>query len=312
MRRSKLAITAAMLTMLAGGYVVYAQQYDANGERGAGQTGQTQTRRQSEFDRSGQNQTSGQSQTQTPYRAGFRGQGQPGMTSLTDWQIVEWLDVDNQNEIAMAEIAEQKASSDEVKKFARQMAQEHSDFGQKLDRTIGNARNGRQQRQNGQFSQGRPQQQQGQFAQGRPQQQQGQFAQGRPPQRGQFAQGGMQQQGLDLVALKHQLGEQCRQSATRELQQKSGSEFDKCYIGMQIAAHMEMLDTLKVMSRYASPELDQVIEKGEETTQQHLEHAKKLIASLEGRSSDSDSSSRSARRESRDESSESSESRSKR
>ena len=306
MRRSKLAVAAAMLTMLAGGFVVHsqAQQYDADGERGAGQTERSQTRRQNESDRSEQ------SQTQTPYRAGFRGQAQPGMTSLTDWQIVAWLDVDNQNEIAMAEIAEQKASSDDVKKFARQMAEEHADFRQKLDRTIGGARNGRQPRQTGQSSPGR-QQQQGQFAQGRPQQQ-GQFTQGRQQQPGQFAQGGMRQQGLDLVALKHQLGEQCRQSAARELQQKSGSEFDKCYIGMQIAAHMQMLDTLKVMSRYASPELDQVIEQGEQTTEQHLEHAKKLIASLEGRSSDSNASSRSARRESRDESSDSSESRSKR
>lgn len=221
------------------------------------------------------------------------------MTSFTDWQIVEWLDVDNQNEIALAEIAEQKASSDEVKKFARQMAEEHADFLQKLDRTIGSARNGRQQRQNGQSSTGRPQQQGGP-------------AQGRPRQQDQFAPNGTQQQGLDLVALKHELGEQCRQSASRELQQKSGSEFDKCYIGMQIAAHMQMLDTLKVMSRYASPQLDEVIEKGEETTQQHLDHAKKLIASLEGRSSGSNTSFRSAQRETRDESSESSESRSKR
>ena len=232
------------------------------------------------------------------------------MASLTDWQIVEWLDVDHQNEIALAEIAEQKASSDEVKKFARQMAEEHADLLQKLNRAIGNARSGRHQRQNGQSSTGRPQQQ-GRFAQGSPQPQ-GQFAQGRSPQQGQFASGGTQQQGLDLVALKHQLGEQCRQSASRELQQKSGSEFDKCYIGMQIAAHMQMLDTLKVLSRHASPQLDEVIEKGEEATQQHLEHAKKLIASLEGRSSDSNSSSGSAQRETHDESSEASESRSQR
>ena len=73
--------------------------------------------------------------------------------------------------------------------------------------------------------------------------------------------------------------------------------------------HMQMLDTLKVFSRYASPELDQLIEKGEETTQSHLDHAKKIIASLEGHS---DASSRSARRQTRDrdESSSSSEDRS--
>jgi len=279
MHRSMLAIAAVSAAMI-GGFAVQAQQNNASGNRNAGANRQEQTRRAGEFNENGQ----------TQYRAGYRGQAVQGMTSLTDRQIVEWLEVDNQNEIALAEIAEERASDSDVKKFARQMVDEHTEFLQKLNRTIGNSQIGQ------------PQQQPGQ-------QQIGQQRRQQPQQAGQFAQGRSQQQGLDLVALKHQLGEQCRQSASRELQQKSGAEFDKCYIGMQLGMHMQMLDTLKVFSRYASPELDQLIEKGEETTQSHLDHAKKIIASLEGQS---DASSRSARRQTRDrdESSSSSEERS--
>ncbi|HVW36901.1 MAG TPA: DUF4142 domain-containing protein [Pirellulales bacterium] len=287
MHRSMLAIAAVSAAMI-GGFAVQAQQNNVSGTRNAGAYRQEQTRRTGEFNENGQ----------TPYRTGFRGQAVQGMTSMTDRQIVEWLEVDNQNEIALAEIAEERASDSDVKKFAREMVDEHTQFLQKLNRTIGNSRIGQPQQQTGQQQSG--QQQLGQ--------QRRQTAQ-QPQQAGQFAQGRSQQQGLDLVALKHQLGEQCRQSASRELQQKSGAEFDKCYIGMQIGMHMQMLDTLKVFSRYASPELDQLIEKGEQTTQSHLDHAKKIIAALEGHS---DASSRSARRQTRDrdESSSSSEERS--
>ncbi|HEV7222715.1 MAG TPA: DUF4142 domain-containing protein [Pirellulales bacterium] len=240
-------------------------------------------------------------------RAGYRGQTGAQMASLTDWQIAEWLSVDNQGEVALAEIAEQQASDKDVKKFAQQMVDEHTEFLQKLQRLTGV---GRAEPRQGQVQPGQAQQGQAQPGQARPEGQvrQGQ-AQPRQPQQGQFQPGQLQpqqgrpQQGLDIVMVIHQLGEQCRQSASAELQRKQGSEFDKCYMGMQIGMHMQMLDTLKVMSRYASQELDQLIEEGEKTTESHLEHAKKIMASLEGRS---DSSARSARRDTKDRSSDSS------
>lgn len=103
-----------------------------------------------------------------------------------------------------------------------------------------------------------------------------------------------QPQGLNIVRLKQRLGQQCVASAEEELNQKDGDEFDKCFVGLQIAKHMEMLDTLKVFSRYASPELDELIEDAEQTTEEHLKHAKKLIKQLEAdqQSSSSRSSSR--------------------
>ena len=267
--RKSMAVVAASATMLA----TFCTLNLAFGQRGrlgenavqqAEQAGQAavqgqfgqRTQNQQQFQQNAPRQGQQFGRTQ----AGFRGQPQ-ARPSLTDWQIAEWLVVDNQGEIALAQQAEKSASSNEVKKFAQEMLDDHNKFLQKLERLVGVSAQGAQQRG------------------------------------GQQAGGRQQMQGLDIVMIKQQLGEQCRNSKTRELQQKQGSEFDKCYMGMQIGMHMEMLDTLKVFSRYASQQLDQLIEEGEQTTQTHLEHAKHIMASLEGKS---DSSARSARRESRD------------
>ncbi|HVX62776.1 MAG TPA: DUF4142 domain-containing protein [Pirellulales bacterium] len=199
-------------------------------------------------------------------QAGYRGQSS-ARPSLTDWQIGEWLMVDNQAEIALSEAAEKSASDDDVKEFAQDMRDKHHEVLQKLRKEVA------MQPRGGQPGGARPR--------------------GVPVRPG--ARQGMD--GLDLVSLKQQLGEQCRKSALQELQQKHGAEFDKCYMGMQIGMHMQMLDSLKVFSRYASPELDRLIEEGENSTQSHLERAKHIVASLEGRN---ESGARSARRKSRD------------
>ena len=302
MRKSLVAVAAA--ACLAAVYGLPAAQAQQAQNPSFGQRVEERVRQQIPGARQGQPARTDQNGQIIPrsgqVQAGYRGQPGVRMPSLTDWQIAEWLSVDNQGEVALAEIAEQQASDKDVKKFAQQMLDEHTEFLQKLQRLTGVGR--------GEPRQGQPGQ--GQQGQARPE---GQVRQGQAPQRqpqqGQFQPGQIQpqqgrpQQGLDLVMLKHQLGEQCRQSASRELQHKDGSEFDKCYMGMQIGMHMQMLDTLKVMSRYASQELDQLIEEGEKTTESHLEHAKKIMASLEGRS---DSSARSARRDTNDRSSDSS------
>ena len=302
MRKSLVAVAAA--ACLAAVYGLPAAQAQQAQNPSFGQRVEERVRQQIPGARQGQPARTDQNGQIIPrsgqVQAGYRGQPGVRMPSLTDWQIAEWLSVDNQGEVALAEIAEQQASDKDVKKFAQQMLDEHTEFLQKLQRLTGVGRGEPRQGQPGQGQQGqaRPEGQvrQGQAPQRQPQQ--GQFQPGQiQPQRGR------PQQGLDLVMLKHQLGEQCRQSASRELQRKDGSEFDKCYMGMQIGMHMQMLDTLKVMSRYASQELDQLIEEGEKTTESHLEHAKKIMASLEGRS---DLSARSARRDTNDRSSDSS------
>jgi putative membrane protein len=273
-------VAAAVAACLATIYGLPAAQAQQTEKPGLGQRIENNLRQRVSGAQQGQPAQpaqNGQVNQRGQVRVGYRGQPNARMPSLTDWQIAEWISVDNQGEVALAEIAEQHASDKDVKQFAQQMVDEHTEFLQKLQRLtgVGGAKQAQDQANREQVQQPR---------------------QNQAPQ-GQF------QQGLDLIALKHQLGDQCRQSASRELERKEGAEFDMCYMGMQIGMHMQMLDTLKVMSRHASQELDQLIEEGEKTTESHLEHAKRIMASLDGHR---DSNARSARRETKDRSSDSS------
>ena len=63
---------------------------------------------------------------------------------------------------------------------------------------------------------------------------------------------------------------------------KQGAEFDKCYIGQQIGAHVGMLAQLRGSKSFANPELQAVIAEGEQMATKHLEEAKKIMAELEG------------------------------
>jgi predicted outer membrane protein len=188
----------------------------------------------------------GQQQQQT-------GQQQPQVT-LADQQIAACLLVGNQGEIALAQLAEQKAKHKDVKEAAKQMVEDHTKLVHELNRWAGRWANN-QQAGAGQV----------------PQVQTGQFQNGQP----------MADQGLDFVAIHQQIGQQCLESAKREFNEKQGDEFDKCYIGQQIGAHMHMLDTLKVVRQHASPQFAQVLAQGEQTTQKHLDHLKHIMKELE-------------------------------
>jgi putative membrane protein len=73
----------------------------------------------------------------------------------------------------------------------------------------------------------------------------------------------------------------CMATAMEELDSKKGDEFDKCYVGMQIAAHQKMQSELAVLKDSVNtPELRQLVMQGHETTTQHLTHAKNLMETL--------------------------------
>jgi hypothetical protein len=71
------------------------------------------------------------------------------------------------------------------------------------------------------------------------------------------------------------------ETALRELKQKEGTEFDKCFMGFQVGAHLKMADTLEVFKKYASPELQSLLSEGETMTKEHLVKAKSLLRGAE-------------------------------
>jgi predicted outer membrane protein len=203
--------------------------------------------------------------------------------------IVACLTVENQGEVEIAKMASQKASNAEVKSFAQQMVKDHSAFLEKLNRlNLGEARS----TATGAAATDRADANTKADRTNPPSTKSDVSTTATDANRrstttaGQVGRSGDYGDYSQLTQIKQEIGKQCVQSMQRELGQKQGKEFDKCYIGSQVGAHMHMVDSLTVLSRHTTGELQQAINDGLETSQQHLEHAKQIAKQLEG-SSDS-------------------------
>jgi predicted outer membrane protein len=181
--------------------------------------------------------------------------------------------VDNHGEVAAAKIAQQRAENSQVKRFAEQMIEDHGQFIEKLQRFAGGPQAGGRPA-GGQ--QDRPQRDRAEQPQSNRQ------AQTEGAQPAAQAEAGGARGGLNFVALKRELGQQCLESTRKELESKEGREFDKCFMGMQVMKHMQAIDTMKVFRNHASPQLAQALDEGIRTAQTHLEHAKEIAKQLEG------------------------------
>lgn len=241
-----------------------------------------------------------------------RGQRGPAGTQAGvawgDNQIVECLIIENENEIAVAKIAQRQASSEEVKGFAQMMIKDHGEFIAKLQpftsstqvsstQATSSAQVGAQTgSQPG--AQPRTQPDNPEARTDRPAAQPAQPIVRQEPDTVRAKQpktdatatrtrGGR----TDFVAIHREIGDKCLQAIKTELESKDGKEFDQCFMNLQAMSHTKMVASLEVLQNHVSPDLREVLSEGHKTTQQHLEHAKKLAKNLDG-----DSSVRSAQR----------------
>ena len=189
-----------------------------------------------------------------------------------DQQFVQCLIIDNKAEIELAKYAQARAQSKEVKEFADQMISDHGEFVMKL-----------QQIQNGSAADSAAPREGAERRRG------DEAVPARRP-GGQAAPADAKHHVM--LQIKKEITDRCLTSVKRELDQKKGSEFDRCFIGHQQMAHMKMVDELAVLEKYASPELQKTLAQASQTSKTHLTHAKTLMAKLEGPAADT------ARRES--------------
>lgn len=189
-------------------------------------------------------------------QAGPPGQNVPGQTAMNlDAHFASCLILQNQNEVAVAKLAQQKAQSATVKEFAEKLVREHQQFLQDLERFGGaNLKNARATILDGK----------------------NQTVEVRRPLAVAVA-----NLPDTFLQIKQEMADECLTTARRELEGKSGHEFEACFIGMQIAGHMHMVDELRVMERHASPQLQSVLIEGRETAQRHLAKAKDLMRDVE-------------------------------
>lgn len=198
------------------------------------------------------------------------------------------LALSNQNEIAAAKWAQQRSKNPEVKNFAQTLEKDHQQFLTELQKVAGNQMIRdrrvedlttalRDDAEGNKTEAGKtaPKVTARDPAAGeRPKD-----AAGRP-----VANVGPGRDG-DLAAkflqIKREIADECLATAQRELSAKEGKEFDACFIGMQLGAHMYMVDELKVLERHASGEFQGTLRKGRETAQRHVDQAKKIMKNLE-------------------------------
>jgi predicted outer membrane protein len=221
-------------------------------------------------------------------------------SETNDSVLLTWLIVDNENEIALSRIALQRATNPEVKQFAQQMIDDHTKMVQKLQQASATAKVGQLDRTTGRDP-SRADNPVGRTDPARTDPARTDPTRTDPSGRtdptrtdptrndplgarpadasGVRTLGNLG--GLDHERLIRDLGRQCLQSHTQILQEKQGAEFDKCFMGMQVGAHVKAVDTLTVFQNYASDALRPTLAEGLTTVQSHLQHAKDLAKRTE-------------------------------
>jgi len=204
-----------------------------------------------------------------------------------DSTLVDMLAPGNQEEIALGRLAEQKSQNPMVKEFAQQMVQDHTKFVEQL-RRFGNISAGPAAPAEGAATEPAAPARAGAAANNQGVDVQAGGVEVRTPgtaattRTGETAAAGATAGSIDsqILPIMHEVHQRCLASSQRYLQQKQGQQFDDAYVGMQIVQHMQMLDKLAVATEHASPELQQVLQQGTETAQNHFQHAEQLMQQI--------------------------------
>ncbi len=204
--------------------------------------------------------------------------GQIASAPINEHTLAACVAIANQEEVAIAKMAADKAKDKDVKEYARMLVDDHQGFLKKLQRFAPEAQETLQ-AASSQSNQLRVQpaggaaQPQAQ-AQAQPTAQPGQAIQ----QAGAQVAGSSQ---IDVIQLHREVAQQCLADAKKKMGEMDGDKFDICFIGHQIAKHEEMKTKLTVFQRHASGEFAQLLAAGLETTETHLKKAEEIMKDLD-------------------------------
>lgn len=177
----------------------------------------------------------------------------------TQHDLASLMTICNEGEVALSKIGAEKAKHSDVKAFAEEMVKVHTDMIAKIQQADAAgiaAADNRAAQQN------------------QPADRNGGDVVGRRSASVEASESG-------FVALHREIAAECRKSKEDELSKKEGAEFDRCFMGAQLGAHMAAIDSMKVFQRHTSGELKNTIDEGIKTAESHLEHAKKIMKDLE-------------------------------
>jgi hypothetical protein len=221
----------------------------------------------------------------------------------TDQLMASCITIQNLEEVALAKMAEDKLQSDEAKKFATMMQEQHQAYLTKLEKFASEAA---RQPLDLEGSASRTELELTSTTKGRTKQ----VTETTPDDRtdadkttstdkDRTTQPDKSGSQVDLIQLDREIAQECLNAAKAEMQGKQGVEADQCFLGYQIAKHAAMKAKLTVFERHASPELAKVFAEGADTAEKHKNEAEEIMKGLA--SADTGAERRAQRREAREE-----------
>lgn len=206
--------------------------------------------------------------------------------SVTPQQIATCLALDDQEQVTLAKFAQEKSKNEEVVSFAKMIAEEHQACLKKLSKMAPDAA------REGYLAGNRSDQPNARSDNSTTTASPNANSTANRGDARSNANTGTQTGGVDMMQLQREIAQQCITDSKQYLSKKEGAEFDKCFVGMQIAKHAAMHTKLVVLQRHTSDELKQIVEDGIQTTAKHLKTAENLMAKLDDSDSDQKSSKR--------------------
>jgi predicted outer membrane protein len=188
------------------------------------------------------------------------------------------------NGVEIAKLGQQKATSDEVKQFAEKMAAEHTESCAKLEKWAGNlaARPAPGARTlPARDTDAVPDAAPRAAAPDADRDIEVRVQPGARPGADVSVRGGARGD-LNWVSIHQEIAAQCLASAKKELGQKEGAEFDKCFMGFALASHQGAIDAETVFQKHASPQFQSEIQDCIKKETTHLQEAKTVMQSLDG------------------------------
>lgn len=200
-------------------------------------------------------------------------------TSASELQgkLAAWLASCNDAEVQLGQLAVEKAENQQVKEFAQKMVDEHTQLLGQLEQFIP----GGQGQTRGQTSATDPNRSRNPD----------QPAQPRVTDRPRDTAG--QREGAaretvgsggphdELMQIAKKAGERKLQMTKSLLEEKQGAEFDMCFMGQQIFAHIGLLSELEAMQGSGTEEFQQLVTKARQSTDAHFKHAMDIAKSLD-------------------------------
>lgn len=215
--------------------------------------------------------------------------GQRAHWKNSDQSLATCVAIANQEEVALAKFAEEKANSREVKDFAKMLVSDHQAFLKKLEKYAPEAARDNYLTEQHQTASNDATKAPG-GVQVRVQPAGGANPAAtttNPIQQTAGVEINAGAPGIDFVQLHREIANECIRTSKDELSKKDGKKFDECFIGHQIAKHAEMKTKLTVFERHASGELKDLFASGRETTEKHMQKAESIMKDLDSHKSDS-------------------------